>query len=226
MNAKPVLAAVVLISGMSGASALTSQNIGPATVSYDETTSFGFLSSWFSSATVYGFTWTVPATAQVASFGPLTIVNVPLPDFSVTANPDWALSNLSAFLGNLVYTEVGAATTNIVANANVSVNGGPALPIGPVSLARTQTGGGPGFASGYFADTLAVPGAFNSLAVSGAGIDLSATGGVFSSISSQPQNKLEISFTALPVPEPETYAMMLAGLAALGWMSQRRRAQG
>ena len=226
MNFKPIFAAVVLITGMSAASALTSQDIGPATVSYDENTDFGFLSSWFSSATTYGFTWTVPTTAQVASFGPLTIVNVPLPDFTVTVNPGWALSNLSAFLGNLVYTEVGAATTNIVANANVSVNGGPALPIGPVSLAWTQTGGGPGFASGYFADTLAVPGAFNSLAVTGAGIDLSATGGAFSSISAQPQNKLEISFTALPVPEPETYTMMLAGLVALGWMSQRRRAQG
>ena len=31
------------------------------------------------------------------------------------------------------------------------------------------------------------------------------------------------SFTAAPVPEPETAAMLLAGLAALGWLSRRRR---
>jgi hypothetical protein len=26
-----------------------------------------------------------------------------------------------------------------------------------------------------------------------------------------------------PVPEPETYALMLAGLAAMGWATRRRR---
>ena len=31
------------------------------------------------------------------------------------------------------------------------------------------------------------------------------------------------SFTATPVPEPETAAMLIAGLAALGWLSRRRR---
>jgi hypothetical protein len=31
------------------------------------------------------------------------------------------------------------------------------------------------------------------------------------------------SQSAVPVPEPETYAMMLAGLGALGFISRRRR---
>jgi len=227
MNLKPVFAAVLLLAGASNASAITSLDLGPATVTYDETTGFGGLSSWFSSGNTYGFAWTVPPSAQVASFGPLTIVNVPMPDFSLTVNAGWVLSGPSAFLGNLVYTEVGGATTNIVANANVALNGGPAVPTGPVSMNWVQTFAGPGFAQGYFADTLMSPLLpFNSLAVTASGIDLSATGGVFSSISAQPQNKYEITFTAVPVPEPGTYAMFVAGLGVLGWLFKRRRAQG
>ncbi|MBL8352250.1 MAG: PEP-CTERM sorting domain-containing protein [Burkholderiaceae bacterium] len=224
MNLKPVFAAVVLIAGMSAASATTSLDLGPATVTYDESTDFGFISSWFSSSTTFGFSWTVPNSAAVASFGPLTIVSVPLPSFTLARNAGWALSDASAFLGNLSFTEVGGATTNIVASASVSINGGPAVPIGPASLAWAVTGSGPGYMQGYFADSATFPGGFKTLAVTGAGIDLSATGGVFSSISAQPQNKFEISFAAAPVPEPETYAMLLAGLATLAWLSKRRSA--
>ena len=232
MQLRPIIAAVALVSGMTAASAMVSLDIGPATISYDETTSFGFLSSGFSAGNTYGFGWTVPLSAQVSNYGtgaipePIAIVNVPMPDFTVTANAGWSLSNASAFIGNLGYLELGGATTNIIANADVSVNSSPAMSIVPISLNWVPTGGGPGFTQGYFADTIALPGAFNSLAITGSGIDLSATGGYFSTISAQGQSLYQISFTAMPVPEPETYAMFIAGLAALGLMSRRRRAQG
>lgn len=32
-----------------------------------------------------------------------------------------------------------------------------------------------------------------------------------------------VDFTAAPIPEPETYALMLAGLGAVGFMARRRR---
>lgn len=35
----------------------------------------------------------------------------------------------------------------------------------------------------------------------------------------------DVTILATAVPEPETYAMMIAGLGALGWMSRRRKAQ-
>jgi len=35
-----------------------------------------------------------------------------------------------------------------------------------------------------------------------------------------------LNFATLPVPEPETYALMLAGLGMLGWVASRRRKGG
>jgi hypothetical protein len=34
-----------------------------------------------------------------------------------------------------------------------------------------------------------------------------------------------VDFTAAPIPEPETYALMLAGLGAVGYVARRRRKQ-
>jgi hypothetical protein len=37
---------------------------------------------------------------------------------------------------------------------------------------------------------------------------------------------MPMTLTVAAVPEPETYAMMMAGLGLVGWMSRRRKAQG
>ncbi len=222
MNLKPVAAAALLAATLSSASAMTSLNLGPATVVYDETTSFGFISS----SSTSGFSWTLPNSVQVTSTGGPVLLNVPLPDYTLTANAGWTTSNAAAFLGNPAFVEVGGATTNITANGGLSIDGGATASIGPVGLSRTITASGPGYVQGYFADTMALAGAFNSVAVTNSAIDLSATGGAFSTISANPQNKYEITFDALAVPEPETYAMMFAGLAALGLMLRRRAARG
>lgn len=223
MKFKPVFAAIALASLSALASATVTQDNGPYTLAYDETTDFSYLESWFSSSVNYGFHWAVPTTAQVASFGTTTTTTVNLPSFTVSANPGWALSDATGFLGNIVFTEVGAATTNIQLYADISINGGPVMSINGDTLGWTPTSAGTGFLQGYFAQTMTLPGAFTTISVSNASIVLSAGGGVFSNISAQPQNKLEISFAVAQVPEPETAAMLLAGLGALGLMAVRRR---
>jgi hypothetical protein len=66
-------------------------------------------------------------------------------------------------------------------------------------------------------------GAFNSFSFSGGSLSLQASGGLFSSIIGQPQNELRVSLVAMPVPEPETYAMLLAGLGVMALLFSRRR---
>ena len=230
MQVKSIAAAAALLFAAGAVSATQLADFGSHTVSYDETTAFGGLSSSFTAGDgVAGFTWTVPNSASVFNAGTAdaTVVRVDLPSFTVTANAGWALSNIQAFLGNLVYFEVGGATTGILIYGDVSVNGGPAMALSSgVNWVETSSSGMA--RSGYFGQTFGpgLSGGFTSISLTNAHMDLSAQGGVFSSIVAQPQNRLEVSLVAVPVPEPETYAMMLAGLGALGWLARRRRTQG
>ena len=225
MQIKSIAAATTLLCTVGAASAFTTQDFGSHTLSYDESTDFGSLSSSFTAGGgAAGFSWTVPNSAQVASFGPLEIFSIDLPSFTITANAGWALSNVGAFLGNLTFTEVGGATTQVKLYADVTVDGGATMSLQD-DVEWSPTSSGAGYLNGYFGETYGpMPGGFTTLSVTNAYIDLSATGGVFSSITSQPQNKLEVSLVAMPVPEPQTYAMLLAGLGALGWLVKRRSA--
>jgi hypothetical protein len=67
-------------------------------------------------------------------------------------------------------------------------------------------------------------GSFESLEVIGGKLSLSVAGGIYASIISQPQNAMEFSFTAAPVPEPESWALLMAGLGLIGYAARRRSA--
>jgi hypothetical protein len=226
MQIKSIAIAAALVCSVGAASALTTQDFGSHTVAYDEATPFGFLSSSFTAGGGgAGFTWTVPNSAQVYSEGGTIVTAVALPSFTVTANAGWALSDIRAFIGNLVYFEKGVgATTGILIYADVSVDGGPVMSLSS-GIDWVETGSFGDFRTGNFGQTFGpIVGGFTSIAVVNAHMDLSASGGQFSGITAQPQNRLEVSLVAMPVPEPQTYAMLLAGLGMLGWLARRRQA--
>ena len=79
--------------------------------------------------------------------------------------------------------------------------------------------------SGYFVASQSVPlPAYSTLSFSGGLLTLNATStNGFASIISQPQNELKFSTVVSAVPEPETLALMLSGVAVLGSLARRRR---
>lgn len=223
MKLKSITAAVALLaSGLAGAT--TTLDAGAYSVTYDETTAgFGWISSWFSSGSNVGFEWSVDPSVNVTSIGGAAVsATFAIPDFTITVNPGYTLSGpLTGSLGNIVYFLNGSgATASLTATGTVSVDGGPATTLPSAPLPQTVIT--PSF--GYFVGSTTAPvGTFTSFAVTGASITLSASGGSFASIGAQPQNKLKFEFAAAPVPEPETYALMLAGLGLVGFVARRRQ---
>lgn len=232
MHVKSVLASLVAAAAMASASAATQTiNFTEYTVTYDDASSFGWASGSFWGAGFSGFNWDVPTTVNVAGLFSDDTASFSLPSFTVTVNPGYTLSNLTLFLGNIVYSETnglgGTASTSLAINYDVSVDGGPAISAS-TSLVQTQTSSkfGGALLSGYFAiNTPLAGGSFNTITFSNASIDLAAyaANAISASITGQTQNQLKLELNMAPVPEPQTVAMMLAGLAALGTLAKRRQ---
>jgi len=226
MNFSSPLLASLTLAGALSANAVTVTNYGAYTLSYDETTSFSFTDFSFNGGGgSTGFGWNVDPSVLVISGGPLATATFALPDFTITANPGWALSgNVTGFLGNLVFNEYLGATTTAAVAGMASVDGGPAVTLGgPMTRTVTSSTAGLFSAGNYFGSGSVTVGSFSSFSFTGGSLVLTASGGAFSSVISQPQNELRFGLVANPVPEPETAALLVAGLLALGSLAYRRR---
>lgn len=227
MKISILAAGIVALAGAASAGAVTTVSPDGYTLTYDDSTILGGTSSSFSSSdNSVGFSWSLPSSINVVNLGSTAFT---LPNFTITANAGYNLSGaITGFLGNLAYTEVGAtATTSAAVTGDVFVNGVAMGAVGG-ALGRVESNGILGtYSVGYYGSSTTVPaGSFNSFSVSNFVLNLSATGGAFASIGAQPQNELKVSFFATPVPEPETYAMMLAGIGLIASIARRRKKLG
>lgn len=226
MTLKPVFAAAVSALTCLSANAATADLSG-YTLSYDDTTSFTAVDFTFGDGTNEGFGWHVASTVGVVSSGQgLQTATFALPSFTVTAKAGFTLSGITGSLGNLVFNEVGTgASTSASAAGNVAVNGMPAGVFGGALIKNTTFSAGT-YNSGYHArqGSMATP-SYHSLSFGGGLLTLTASAGAgqFASVIGNDQNTLSFSVVPTPVPEPETFALMLAGLVAIGSLARRRR---
>lgn len=217
---KTLAAAVALLtSGL--ASAWTVVDAGEYTVEYDETTTFGDLGLWDFGGGKYGFQWSVSTAVGLSSLGgAATSATFDLPSFVLKANPGYALGGLlESTLGNLVYADF-SGSTSVVVNATVNLSGSGDVVLPTMALGKTATNAPFGYFSGTSSLSLA---GVTSVEVKDATVTLSATAGSMAGISSNDQNKLAFTFTATPVPEPESYGLLLAGLGVVGLLARRRQ---
>ena len=193
-----------------------------AAISYDAATAFGSTSGARSlGGDRYGFSWGVPADLRVIG-GTATFA---LPDVTVTGGAGWALSGAHIFLGDIIFSEAVAGTTTARLTGMLRVDGGAPVAVA-ADMDRLIVPASPGSTLGYFSETVAFPTSFHSLSFSGVQLTLTAQpGSTVKSIPSatQYQNELRFSFAAVPVPEPDTYVMLTAGLIAIAVALRRRR---
>ncbi|MFO1192278.1 MAG: PEP-CTERM sorting domain-containing protein [Rhodoferax sp.] len=228
MSIKQLVAGVFLSASLSMASAAVVQ-YDAFSLSFDETTQLGYPSfSTSGGGGSTGFGWSLPSSIKVISLGGGAVeTTFTLPTFTITAKPGWTLSGpLSSFIGNVVFNEVGSgALTTMTATGQLSFDGGPSVPVGG-ALSKIVTTDETDVRSGFFADTADTShGGFQSLTVSAASLTLRAEGGVYASILAQPQNVLQFGIIAAPVPEPESWALLMAGLGLVGYAAHRRSAR-
>ncbi|MBL8381947.1 MAG: PEP-CTERM sorting domain-containing protein [Burkholderiales bacterium] len=187
-------------------------------------TPFATLSGAFGSGNTVGFHFSIAAAANVLNIGAGTVsATFALPSFTVTARPNYILTGeITGSFGRFSYSEAPGASTTATVSGTSSIDGVVVANYLDTPLTRfaiTANNGEYGAVSATVGQ-----GPFNEFKFTGGALTLTATNGAipFSNVSPQASTELRISFTALPVPEPESYAMLLAGLCLLGVIVRRR----
>jgi PEP-CTERM motif len=144
-----------------------------------------------------------PATNRFFTFASMA---VPSNDFFI-GNDDPMEYQLFDAMGRLQITSIGVRASEIWDAGSEVFDPAAAAFVGNNDLRAEQ--------NSVVAFNFAELAGFNGL-TTGAGY-------VFQSGLSADSDVYRISFAVAPIPEPETYALMLAGLAAVGWTARRRR---
>jgi hypothetical protein len=174
-----------------------------------------FASSASATTTTYTFGNVLSGTGPNINFATLTIDDV-ADVFSLTPAVNLSAFGAGAFIGSMAVDYSGAAVTAI-------------NPVGGVSQVGISPGGGPTgvfdfrYVFGQGSDKLTNG---ETLTWTSSNFDLSKLSDLALHVQGLDQEGLSESIWYSPtvsVPEPETYAMMLAGLSLMGFISRRRK---
>jgi hypothetical protein len=184
----------------------------------------------FATAT-FGSSAVMAQTTPAATIGTTPQV-LDLTDGSGFFGDTFAMNNNGAtFADHFTFSVTGTTTSNFDAIiSSISRSADTGLDISGLSLYRVGGGTGTG---GTLGDTLVSSGSSlqsGSMDVWTLSSDNLAAGSYYVLVSGNLVSDTSASFGGAvmlaPVPEPETYGMMLAGLGVLGFLARRRKAAG
>lgn len=220
--ATPLLAATLYAASAAGFAAIVTRDFAQYSIAYDYDDAPGapgFGASFFDSSVdgQVSFGWSIPTSVAVTGTRPATVNDFQMPFFFVRAAPGYTFTGpITGFIGNLDYKETGTGRTEAGIQGAIALDSGNTR-----NFTRLLDKDPSGFYSG--SASLAHPGAFDALVFFGY-LSLGARGNANNaSITANPQSTFTMSFLAAPVPEPESYAMLLAGLGVIAAFAMKRR---
>jgi hypothetical protein len=208
--------AVYVLASAPASAALQTLSEAEFTLTYDDSTAFGWLSFWGSGGSGRFFGWDTPSPAPSAiSTGAPVANDAALPAFTLAANPGWVLSGFSFQTGGSYANFAATPSTGVAASADIALDGGISSPVS-TSVSNSTA---PWTMGNWSMVGLNAVGSFSTLDLSNGKLSYSASagGGGAAGILMTTKNGPQFDFQVTAVPEPETWAMLLVGVGLVGF---------